>query len=93
MAKRGGGQLTASELFLVLTESTQQPDGSWKHTCGSDVMNTVVNLSHRVGDAMPLAGDGDVETLNVPYCPKCELKPESGTYQNNGRWDIQVWGS
>lgn len=89
--KRDGGQLTGSRLFLVLTESTRQSDGSWKHSCGADVMSTEVALSHRVGSMMPLAGDGSVQTKDVPFCPNCERQPVSGVYQDNGDWHIQVY--
>ena len=90
MAKRNGGQLTCKRIYRVLAESKRQPNGSWRHKCGSFVMTSEVKLSHR-DDVFPLAGDGKVKTIEVPYCPACELQPIRGTFTDNGRWIIGTY--
>jgi hypothetical protein len=88
--KRSGGQLTTDKVFLVLTESTRLPDGGWKHSCGKEIMCADVTLSHRM-EGFPLGGDGRVKHQDVPFCPKCETQPDTGTFQDNGSWHIDTW--
>ena len=48
-------------------------------TCNSDIMGATV--SHSIWDGPgPCSGGGEVRNEVVPYCPKCEPKPNfSGT--------------
>jgi hypothetical protein len=90
-SKRNGGQLTGGGVFLVLTESTRQPDRGWVHNaCGKEILSADVALSHRA-DGFPLGGSGKVQHKDVPYCPHCEILPVSGTFQDNGYWHIDTW--
>lgn len=43
--------------------------------CGSEVLSAIVR--HSIWDGPgPCAGHGNVESENVPYCPKCESEPD-----------------
>lgn len=71
--KREGGQVKG-DAWLVLTESEQQPDGSWKHSCGESLR--AVTRHHPVWDGPGLCcGSGEVRTEQVPYCRNCEERP------------------
>jgi len=63
----------------VMAESEQQKDGSWKHHCGETVISKNIPFSHRDG-FFDFSGDGSVQRMIVPYCPKCELEPQDGTF-------------
>lgn len=66
--------------YTILTESTRQSDGGWKHDkCGTELLGA--NVHHPIHDGpFPLSGYGNVEIEVVPYCPTCEPKPsESGS--------------
>lgn len=55
---------------------TQQPDGTWKCQCGSDIEAVLQYRSVWLSDGPgPCAGTGEVEHHVVPYCPKCDPKP------------------
>lgn len=75
--KRQGGQVR-DKTWLVLTESTQLSDGSWKHSCGE--LLRAATCYHPVHDGPGmLSGGGEVRTEKVPYCRNCEQRPnESG---------------
>ena len=47
----------------------------WKcNDCGSDIMSATV--AHPIHDGpFPLSGSGQCHYEDVPYCPKCEEKP------------------
>lgn len=95
LEKRDGGDLIevdGENIWRVITESTKV-DGGWVHTCEEDIMTSTVCLSNRVPKAfnMPLAGNGSVKQMPVPYCPKCEYPPTQGTFHESGKWNITVW--
>lgn len=87
--KREGGAINNLGIFVVLTDSTRVDEG-WNHSCGEPIMSADVVLSHR-NPQFTLAGDGSVERQPVPYCPKCEKKPLTGTFQYDGKWQIDRW--
>lgn len=44
--------------------------------CGSEIL--IAEISHSVHDGpFPLSGSGKVHREQMPYCPKCETKPNS----------------
>jgi hypothetical protein len=44
-------------------------------TCGEEILQTI--LYHSVWDGpFPMSGSGKVEHSAIPYCPKCEGKPD-----------------
>ena len=77
--------------WLVLTESRRAADDEgWVHNCGMDVTGITVFLSVRDG-LFPLSGTGETVNEVVPYCPKCEHKPEGhGTIDLKGVIDVQA---
>lgn len=80
LMKRQGGQLDKDGNWLVLTESKMltEKDGGlkgWVHSCGETVMAAVI--AHPIWDGpFPMSGSGRCQNENVPYCPKCEEKPD-----------------
>jgi hypothetical protein len=90
--KRQGGQMIEKDgkkLWLVVTESKQQADKSWVHSCGTEIQGTQV--AHPIWDGpFPLSGSGRCNYQTVPYCPKCETEPDyhgapispKGSYHN-----------
>ena len=55
-----------------------QPDDSWKCSCGTDIMAVSQTRSVWLSDGPgPCAGTGEVEIHVIPYCPKCDRRPES----------------
>lgn len=93
--KRDGGQTVrenGQKIWLVMSESTKENEG-WLHNCGNAVITTTVYLSNRVPKnmGMPLAGSGEVQRLNVPYCPNCENRPTGGIFYYSGGWHINTW--
>ncbi|HDZ54599.1 MAG TPA: hypothetical protein ENI19_01125 [Candidatus Nealsonbacteria bacterium] len=71
--KRQSGQVKDGK-WLVLTESTRKPDKCYTHTCGTEILGE--KIAHPVWDGpTPLSGHGQCEYEMVPYCPKCENKP------------------
>lgn len=62
----------------VLAESARQDDGTWRHSCGTDLVSA--GVLHPVHDGpFPLSGFGNVYRQVVAYCPACHEKPgESG---------------
>lgn len=71
---RRGGQVKG-DLFLVMTESTRQENGTWVHApCGTTIETAVVHHSIHDGVGL-LSGFGEVHRQVTPYCPQCESKP------------------
>lgn len=70
--KRSPG-MSKDEYWLVLDESEKKKDG-WIHKCGTKIKGKVVHLSVRDG-LFPCSGSGEVKSITVPYCPKCEKEP------------------
>jgi hypothetical protein len=53
----------------------QTNDGFKCMDCGSDIL--VASVAHSIHDGpFPLSGSGKCEYEQVPYCPKCEKKPD-----------------
>jgi len=86
--KRRAGQLKDGK-WLVLTESTGDPDVGYKHKCGIEILGKTV--AHPIWDGpFPLSGSGQCSSEQVPYCPQCEDEPNSngtpitpkGSYHN-----------
>jgi len=73
--------------FTVLDESGYTEGKGWKHKCGAELMGKTAYLTIRDG-LFPLSGNGDVETVEIPYCPNCEEPPKShGTTYPDGTVD------
>lgn len=71
--KRQGGQIKDGK-WLVLTESTGKEGEGYKHKCGETIMSARVH--HPIWDGpFKCSGGGEVKVEEVPYCPKCETKP------------------
>lgn len=74
-AKRQGGQIKDGK-WLVLTESAGKKGVGYKHKCGTEIMGASVH--HPIWDGpFACSGGGEVHVETVPYCPKCETKPDS----------------
>ncbi len=75
--KRQGGQTiikNSQEIWLVLTESTGKPGVGFKHKCGEKIMGA--RVAHPIWDGpFECSGSGQCSYQTVPYCPKCETKP------------------
>ena len=75
--KRQGGLTVGKDggkVWLVLAESTGEEGVGWKHKCGTIIMSTTV--AHPIWDGpFPCSGSGRCHNEIVPYCPKCEVKP------------------
>jgi len=76
--KRQGGQIIEKDgkkNWLVLSESTGKKGIGYRHECGVSIMAAIVY--HPIWDG-PFAGSGSgrVHQETVPYCPKCEAKPD-----------------
>lgn len=53
----------------------QVKDGYKCLNCDSDIL--VASVAHSIHDGpFPLSGSGKCEYEQVPYCPKCEKKPD-----------------
>lgn len=73
--KRKGGQLAKNGEWLVLTESTGQERVGYTHNCGEIVR--AAQVAHPIWDSpFPCSGSGRCQYETVPYCPKCEEKPD-----------------
>ncbi len=59
----------------VPKKCTVKPDGTYTcNACGSDIL--AIEVKRSVWDfPEACAGSGEVRTEMVPYCPKCEEKP------------------
>ena len=89
ITKRKGGQITEDNKWLVLIESSwDEEKRAWIHSCGEIVM-TFTDYRPIWDGPFPCSGSGRVHRDVVPYCPKCEEKPES-----LGPIDLreQLWG-
>lgn len=72
--------------FPILDEGvSEKVVNGYRHiACGKMLVGLTVTLSNRNGP-MPLAGDGSVESMVVPYCLECDTKPpERGTFTHEG---------
>lgn len=73
VVKRQAGQKKDGAWF-VLTESKGKEGVGYTHNCGTQIMGEEV--AHPVWDSpIPCSGSGRCEYETVPYCPKCETKP------------------
>ncbi len=71
--KRPGGQKRGDK-WLVMTES-EGTRSNYTHSCGTTVMGA--RVAHSIHDgSWPGSGSGSVHNEEVPYCPKCEDKPD-----------------
>lgn len=77
--KRQGGAIIKEDgkrIWLVLSESTGKEGVGYKHKCGTEI--TGVSVYHPIWDGpFPMSGGGEVHVEIVPFCPKCETKPDS----------------
>lgn len=79
MEKRQGGQITekgGKKIWLVLAESKGKEGVGFKHKCGTEIMGASVH--HPIWDGpFACSGGGEVRVEIVPYCPACEIEPDS----------------
>lgn len=93
ITRRKGGGFTKDGKWLVLTESEAIIEGSelkgYKHSCGETVMD-FIDYRPIWDGPFPCSGSGKVHREHVPYCPKCEEKPDS-----TGPIDLRkaIWGN
>ena len=72
---REAGQLKDG-IYLVLAESKGEEGIGWTHSCGEDIM--AARITPPIWDGpFPCSGSGRVRSEIIPYCPKCEEKPDS----------------
>lgn len=61
--------------FSILGESIcDEETGAWMHSCGTRLASATVTHSLHLR-AMPLAGFGEVQREEVPFCPSCQKAP------------------
>ncbi len=62
-------------VYPVLGDSVYDPEGStWMHSCGT--LLSTAQVTHPIHvRGLPLAGSGQVEVEQYPYCSHCEEKP------------------
>ncbi len=82
MEKRQAGQIIddvkreGKKIWLVLSESTGEEGVGFKHKCGAEIQGK--RVTHPIWDGpFPLSGSGRVHTETIPFCPQCELEPNS----------------
>jgi len=80
--KRRSGQIVddvkkkGHKIWLVLSESTGEEGKGFKHSCGTSIQGKKV--THPIHDGpFPLSGSGRVRTETIPFCPKCEVEPNT----------------
>lgn len=79
MEKRQGGaaieDANGKKKWLVLTESKGKEGVGFKHKCGTEIEGATV--AHPIWDGpFPMSGSGRCHYETIPYCPKCETKPD-----------------
>jgi len=63
----------SSQIYKVV-KSNGKTEELQCNTCGSEIMGATV--AHPIHDGpFPLSGSGQCHYEEVPYCPKCEQKP------------------
>lgn len=73
--KRKGGQKAPNGNWLVLEESRDDGCDGYIHSCGETILGA--RVAHPIHDGLfPLSGSGKCKYETVPYCPKCEEKPD-----------------
>ena len=77
VSKRRAGQIILDgKMWLVLSESVQNPEGNWTHSCGSVILGKTV--IHTIWDGVSLcSGGGETVSEQIPYCDSCEEAPGS----------------
>ncbi len=80
--KRQAGQIIddkkqkGHKIWLVLSESTGKERVGFKHKCGTAIQGKLV--THPIHDGpFALSGSGQVRSETVPFCPDCEMEPNS----------------
>ena len=64
-----------TELYPVLDESVRTSKGNYVHGCGELIIGKTVRLSVIDPRFPHHTGSGEVLSLVVPYCPKCQTEP------------------
>jgi hypothetical protein len=65
-----------TEMYPVLDESVRTPQDKYAHGCGELIVGKTVRLLVIDPRFPPHTGSGEVLSLVVPYCPKCQTEPE-----------------
>jgi len=82
--------LKPEELGCDMSKYIKQEDGTYKcRNCGETILAS--QIAHPIWDELfPFSGSGKCYYEEVPYCPKCQQKPEfhgspiapKGSYHN-----------
>ena len=76
--KCSSGGVTKDGNWIVLAECTKK-GMDYIHKCGETILGKEITLSSRDGVG-PFSGSGRAISQVVPFCPKCEREPISGTF-------------